>query len=65
MLGGIIAGWVLGCTKVFDNQYKRLIGIYGAGELGADHAGDRRPLCFGAQHTWHTSAMCLWVMPAA
>jgi hypothetical protein len=32
ILGGIIAGFVLGCTKLFNNKYKRLIGIYGAGE---------------------------------
>jgi hypothetical protein len=31
MAGGIIAGYVLGCTKVFNNKYKRLVGIYGAG----------------------------------
>lgn len=31
MIGGIIAGYVLGCTKMFNNKYKRLIGIYGAG----------------------------------
>lgn len=32
MGGGILAGAVLGCTRIFDNKYKRLIGIYGAGE---------------------------------
>lgn len=32
MLGGMIAGALLGCTKVFNNKYKRLIGIYGAGK---------------------------------
>jgi hypothetical protein len=32
MGGGVIAGAVLGCTRVFNNKYKRLIGIYGAGE---------------------------------
>lgn len=32
MLGGIIAGVVLGSTKFFNNRFKRLIGIYGAGE---------------------------------
>lgn len=33
ILGGIIAGFVLGCTKLFNNKYKRLIGIYGAALL--------------------------------
>jgi hypothetical protein len=33
MGGGVIAGVVLGCTRVFNNKYKRLIGIYGAGEV--------------------------------
>jgi hypothetical protein len=32
MGGGLIAGVVLGCTRIFNNKYKRLIGIYGAGE---------------------------------
>lgn len=31
MLGGILAGIVMGCTKTFNNKYKRFIGIYGAG----------------------------------
>jgi hypothetical protein len=35
MVGGVIAGFVLGCTKLFDNKYKRLIGIYGAGACRA------------------------------
>jgi len=34
MAGGIIAGFVLGCTKLFNNKYKRLIGVYGSGERG-------------------------------
>ncbi|WIA18744.1 hypothetical protein OEZ85_003434 [Tetradesmus obliquus] len=33
MGGGIIAGAVLGCTRIFNNKYKRLIGIYGAALL--------------------------------
>jgi hypothetical protein len=32
MAGGVIAGGLLGCTRVFNNKYKRLIGICGAGE---------------------------------
>lgn len=32
LIGGIIAGVVLGATKFFNNRYKRLIGIYGAGK---------------------------------
>jgi hypothetical protein len=39
IIGGIIAGYVLGCTKLFNNKYKRLIGIYGAGELVTRSAG--------------------------
>lgn len=31
MLGGMLAGGIMGATKLFDNKYKRLIGIYGAG----------------------------------
>eukprot|EP00882_Tetradesmus_deserticola_P034074 GHRQ01038981.1.p1 GENE.GHRQ01038981.1~~GHRQ01038981.1.p1 ORF type:complete len:499 (+),score=175.50 GHRQ01038981.1:208-1704(+) len=31
--GGVIAGVALGCTRVFNNKYKRLIGIYGAALL--------------------------------
>lgn len=32
MAGGIIAGFALGCTKLFNNKYKRLIGVYGSGQ---------------------------------
>jgi hypothetical protein len=35
MVGGIIAGVALGCTRVWNNKYKRLIAIYGAGVRGA------------------------------
>eukprot|EP00879_Flechtneria_rotunda_P028933 GHRR01031174.1.p1 GENE.GHRR01031174.1~~GHRR01031174.1.p1 ORF type:complete len:613 (+),score=115.99 GHRR01031174.1:727-2565(+) len=33
MIGGIIAGTVLGATRIFNNRYKRLIGIYGCALL--------------------------------
>eukprot|EP00878_Enallax_costatus_P024159 GHUV01025756.1.p1 GENE.GHUV01025756.1~~GHUV01025756.1.p1 ORF type:complete len:597 (+),score=94.95 GHUV01025756.1:384-2174(+) len=33
ILGGIIAGAVLGSTKLFNNRFKRLLGIYGAALL--------------------------------
>lgn len=32
ILGGALAGVVLGATKIFNNKYKRLIGIYGSGK---------------------------------
>lgn len=32
MAGGILAGVILGCTRIWNNKYKRLAGIYGAGE---------------------------------
>lgn len=32
ILGGIIAGVALGCTKLFDSKIKRLVGIYGSCE---------------------------------
>ncbi|KAI8466952.1 MAG: Sodium/hydrogen exchanger family-domain-containing protein [Monoraphidium minutum] len=33
ILGGVLAGVLLGCTRVLNNKYKRLAGIYGAALL--------------------------------
>jgi hypothetical protein len=36
ILAGLLAGGLLGCTRLLNNKYKRLGGIYGAGAcLGA------------------------------
>lgn len=33
ILGGLLAGVVLGCTRLFSTRYKRLVGIYGSALL--------------------------------
>lgn len=33
ILGGLLAGLALGCTRLFDTRPKRLVGIYGAALL--------------------------------
>jgi hypothetical protein len=35
LLGGLIAGVAIGCTKVFDTRMKRFLATYGAGERTA------------------------------
>jgi hypothetical protein len=45
MLGGMLAGAVLGATRLFDNRYKRLIGIYGSGVSEARRPADSCTVC--------------------
>ncbi|KAI8468895.1 MAG: Sodium/hydrogen exchanger family-domain-containing protein [Monoraphidium minutum] len=33
ILGGLLAGVILGCTRIWDNKYKRFIGLYGSALL--------------------------------
>eukprot|EP00775_Hariotina_reticulata_P012218 gene12218-12356_t len=54
MAGGIIAGFVLGCTKLFNNKYKRLIGVYGSGGRRWINS-NRRPLADAADE--HAAAL--------
>lgn len=36
ILGGLLAGIILGCTRFFNTTLKRLVGLYGAGEPLSD-----------------------------
>ena len=33
IVGGLLAGIILGCTRWFNSRYKRLVGLYGAALL--------------------------------
>lgn len=50
ILGGIIAGVALGCTKLFDSKIKRLVGIYGSCE------------CHLRGGSTNAVAGCLWML---
>lgn len=49
LIGGYLAGLILGATRLWDNKYKRLVGIYGSGEPGARELCTQ-PLCAATVH---------------
>jgi hypothetical protein len=56
LAGGYLAGLILGATRLFDNKYKRLVGIYGSGGPKGDTAGGA-----SCAHIQHMQQQCIHV----